>query len=105
MKISNKKIIKNAISVLKTIIDPELQVDVWSLAIIYSINIDINKNLLIVMTLTSPTCPYADYLLDTIQENLENQLPNINQVIIDLVWEPKWSPSMLSEELQLQLGY
>lgn len=91
------------IDTLRTIYDPELPINIWDLGLIYGIDIDKNYNLTIIYTLTSPNCPAIDLIPMQIIESLE-ALALFNEVDLELVWEPTWSPAILSEEIRLELG-
>lgn len=91
------------IQVLKTIHDPEIPVDIYELGLIYSIDIDDNNDVLIVMTLTAPNCPVADNLLLEVEEAVK-RTEGVNNVQIQLTFEPAWSPEKISDEAKLALG-
>ncbi|MBI4438648.1 metal-sulfur cluster assembly factor [Candidatus Woesearchaeota archaeon] len=90
---------EEVISALKTCYDPELQIDVWTLGLIYEINLPSDDKAEIKMTLTTPFCPYGPALL----EDIENAVKNACDVDVDieLVFDPPWQPS---EELRAMLG-
>lgn len=100
----SKEILKDRIiQVLKTIQDPEIPVDIYELGLIYKIDIDDNRDVLIEMTLTAPNCPVAENLpLDV--EQAVKQIDGVNNVQIQLTFEPAWSPENLSDEAKLTLG-
>ncbi len=91
------------IQVLKTIHDPEIPVDIYELGLIYSIDIDDNNDVLIVMTLTAPNCPVADNLPLEVEEAVK-RTEGVNNVQIQLTFEPAWSPEKISDEAKLALG-
>lgn len=91
------------IQVLKTIHDPEIPVDIYELGLIYSIDIDDNNDVLIVMTLTAPNCPVADNLPLEVEEAVK-RTEGVNKVQIQLTFEPAWSPEKISDEAKLALG-
>jgi metal-sulfur cluster biosynthetic enzyme len=90
------------IEILKTIIDPELNCNIWDLGLIYSAQIQEDK-VEIVMTFTSPTCPEAQNILDNIALKISEKIPNL-PLKVSITWDPKWSPSMMSEDLQFEMG-
>lgn len=90
------------IQVLKTIHDPEIPVDIYELGLIYSIDIDDNNDVLIVMTLTAPNCPVADNLPLEVEEAVK-RTEGVNNVQIQLTFEPAWSPEKISDEAKLAL--
>lgn len=92
------------VAMLKTVYDPEIPVNVYDLGLIYSIEVDNNKNVRIEMTLTAPNCPAADFILEDVRMKVES-VQEVNNVEIDLVFEPEWDREMMSEEAKLELGF
>lgn len=92
------------VDVLKTIYDPEIPVDLYELGLIYEIIVDDNKAVEIVMTLTTPNCPVADSLPQEVKEKVA-EIEGIRSVYINLVFDPPWEMSMMSEEAKLELGF
>ena len=90
------------INILKEIIDPELNCNIWDLGLIYSAQI-LEDKVEIVMTFTSPTCPEAQNILDNMTVEISKAIPNL-PLKIHITWDPKWSPSMMSEDLQFEMG-
>lgn len=88
---------------LKTVFDPEIPVDVYSLGLIYKIDIDEDANVSIDMTLTAPNCPMADFLFEDIRQKVES-IEGVKSVNVQLVYEPEWDQSMMTEEAKLELG-
>lgn len=88
---------------LKTVFDPEIPVDVYSLGLIYKIDIDDDANVSIDMTLTAPNCPMADFLFEDIRQKVES-IEGVKSVNVQLVYEPEWNQSMMTEEAKLELG-
>ena len=89
------------ISVLKTIYDPEIPIDIYNLGLIYGIEIRGNK-VKIRMTFTVPTCPMVNYLVQEVKEKV-SEIPGVEDVEVKLVWNPPWSPEMISEEYRKKL--
>ncbi len=89
--------------ILSDIYDPEIPVDIVNLGLIYGVNIE-NGNVNIKMTLTSPACPTAGQMVQEAQMLIE-ELPGVKEVKIDVVWDPPWDPSKMSEEAKKALGY
>lgn len=94
---------ESVISILKTIRDPEIPIDIYELGLIYNIEIDQKNNLQLTMTLTAPNCPVADNIIQEVYMKL-NDIESINEVDIHLTFDPPWNPSMASEIAQLELG-
>lgn len=95
---------EKVIEMLRTVYDPEIPVDVYSLGLIYKIDIDDDANLHIDMTLTAPNCPAADFIVEDMRIKLES-IDGINSVDINIVFEPEWDKDMMSEEAKLELGF
>lgn len=95
---------EKAVAMLKTVFDPEIPVDIYSLGLVYNIEIDDDANLKIDMTLTAPNCPAADFIIDDARIKLES-IEGIKSVDIRLVFEPVWDKDMMSDEAKLDLGF
>ena len=91
------------IEVLRTVYDPEIPVDVYSLGLIYKIDLADSGDLAIDMTLTAPNCPMADFILEDMRMKLE-AVEGVKSVSINIVFEPEWTQDMMSEEAKLELG-
>ncbi len=91
------------VTMLRTVYDPEIPVNVYDLGLIYDVDIDPENNVTIQMTFTSPACPMADFILMDMQMKLES-IPKVKRVNIDLTFDPPWDRSMMSEEAMLELG-
>jgi FeS assembly SUF system protein len=91
------------VQVIKTVYDPEIPVDIYSLGMIYEISVDDNANAKIVMTLTTPNCPVAESLPNEVREKVA-AIPGINSVDLELTFEPPWNQDMMSDEAKLELG-
>lgn len=87
---------------LKKVYDPEIQYDIWSLGLIYNIEIEGNK-VKILMTFTSPTCPYGPALLDDVRRHV-SVVDGVGEVIVDLTFNPVWGPDKMTEEARIALG-
>ncbi|MGM9787906.1 MAG: iron-sulfur cluster assembly protein [Candidatus Cryptobacteroides sp.] len=88
---------------LKQVYDPEIPVNIYDLGLIYELNIDKEHNVKIVMTFTAPNCPMADEVMEEVKRGVE-LTPGILSCQIDLVFEPAWDQSLLSDEARLALG-
>ncbi len=91
------------VSVLQTIYDPEIPVDIYELGLIYDVQVSENRDAIIVMTLTTPNCPVAESLPIEVQEKVKT-IEEINEVKVDLTFEPAWDQDMMSEVAKLELG-
>ncbi len=92
------------LSVLKTIYDPEIPVNIYDLGLIYSVDIDNEDNVTVEMTLTAPNCPVADSILAEVKDKV-NFIQGVKTATVNLVFDPPWDQSMMSEEAKLELGY
>lgn len=95
---------EKVVAMLRTVYDPEVPVDIYSLGLVYKIDIDDNANLLIDMTMTAPNCPMADFIVDDARYKLES-IEGLSSVTINIVFEPEWTKDMMSEEAKLELGF
>ena len=91
------------VKVIKTIHDPEIPVNIYDLGLIYAVDVDDEKNVEIKMTLTAPNCPMADDLLNEVHQKT-NAIKGVKSAKINLVFDPPWDRSMMSEEAMLDLG-
>jgi FeS assembly SUF system protein len=94
---------KSIVDALKTVYDPEIPVDIYELGLIYEIKIPDSKDVTIVMTLTSPSCPVAESLPQEVKEKVAG-VSGVSSAEIDLTWEPPWDKDMMSEEALVELG-
>ena len=88
---------------IKTVYDPEIPADIYELGLIYKIDIKDDRAVQIDMTLTSPNCPSAQEL-PIMVENAVSSVPGVGPVKVDVVWEPPWDPSRMSDEARLVLN-
>jgi FeS assembly SUF system protein len=89
---------------LKTVYDPEIPVNIYDMGLIYGVDIDSAGNVIIQMTLTSPGCPVAGYMPSEVERKVFD-IPGVVSCRVDLVWDPPWDPSRMSEAAKLQLGF
>ena len=89
---------------LKTVYDPEIPVDIYNLGLIYKIDIDDYANLTVDMTMTAPSCPMADFIVEDARLKLES-IEGLASVNINVVFEPEWDKDMMTEEAKLELGF
>ena len=91
------------IRALRQVYDPEIPVNIYDLGLIYELRVDEEHNVFIQMTLTAPNCPMADYVVDEVQKSVED-VPGVVSVKVELVFEPVWDKSRMSEEALVELG-
>lgn len=89
---------------LRTVFDPEIPVDIYSLGLVYKIDLADNGDLAIDMTLTAPNCPMADFIVEDVTQKM-NSIDGIKNVAVNIVYEPEWNRDMMSEEAKLELGF
>ena len=94
---------EETVKMLKTVFDPEIPVDIYSLGLVYKIDVDNEGNVQIDMTLTAPTCPMGDFLFEDIRQKVES-IEGVKSVNVQLVFEPEWDQSMMSDEAKMELG-
>ena len=97
------KIERDIIMALRQVYDPEIPVNVYDLGLIYEIRVNEEHEVYIQMTLTAPNCPMADYVVEQVHEAVKD-VPGVVDVRIDLVFEPVWDKSRMSEEALVELG-
>ncbi|MDO4194591.1 MAG: iron-sulfur cluster assembly protein [Prevotellaceae bacterium] len=92
------------VEVLKTVYDPEIPVDIYSLGLIYKIDLQDDGTLDVDMTLTAPGCPAADFIMEDVRLKLDT-LEGVKSSNVNLVFEPEWDKSMMTEEARIELGF
>ena len=92
------------VRMLKTVFDPEIPVNIYDLGLIYKIDLDTEGHLVIDMTLTAPNCPAVDFIVEDVRMKVES-VEGVKDVDVNIVFEPAWDKSMMSEEAQLELGF
>ena len=92
------------VDVLKTVYDPEIPVDIWNLGMIYKIDVKEDGSVDVDMTFTAPSCPAADFILEDVRTKIES-VEGVGSVSVNLVFEPAWDQSMMSEEARVELGF
>ena len=97
------RITEKTVELLKTVYDPEIPVDVYSLGLVYKIDVDDDAVVHIDMTLTAPNCPASDFIMEDIRLKIES-IDGVSCVDLQLVFEPEWNADMMSEEAKLELG-
>lgn len=98
------KIEEKIVEYLKTVVDPEIAVDIYSLGLVYKIDLQDDGVLNIDITLTAPNCPMGDFIVDDIHQKLSS-IPGVTAVNVNVVFEPEWTQDMMSEEAKLELGF
>lgn len=92
------------VDVLKTVYDPEIPVNIFDLGMIYKIDVQDDGSLELDMTFTSPSCPAADFILEDVRTKVEG-VEGVTSANVNLVFEPAWDQSMMSEEARVELGF
>ncbi len=92
------------VDVLHTVYDPEIPVNIYDLGMIYKIDVDEKGNLDMDMTFTAPSCPAADFILEDVRTKVES-VEGVKSASINLVFDPAWDQSMMSEEARVELGF
>ncbi len=91
------------IDAIRTVYDPEIPVNIFDLGLIYKIDVDDDNRVRVDMTLTAPGCPVADILPGEVEMRVR-EVEGVADATVELVWDPPWNPSLMSEEAQLELG-
>ena len=102
-EIPNEELRDAVIEVMKSIYDPEIPVDIYELGLIYDVAVSEDGDATITMTLTTPHCPVAESLPQEVELRALS-VPGIRDAVVNLVWEPPWDPSKMSDEARLELG-
>lgn len=102
-EVSPEELKEDVIEMLQTIYDPEIPVNIYELGLIYDITVSDQNNVDIKMTLTAPGCPVAQSFPGEIEGKV-GTVPSVNEVHVELVWDPPWTKDMMNEAAQLQLG-
>jgi len=100
----NDDLKESIIEALGTVYDPEIPVSIWELGLVYNIDIDNKKNVMITMTLTTPNCPEAETIPDRVAEAV-SKCKDVGDVKVEIVWEPAWTQDNMSEAAKLELGF
>ncbi|MEG0517328.1 MAG: SUF system Fe-S cluster assembly protein [Bacteroidales bacterium] len=94
---------RDVVRALRQVYDPEIPVNIYDLGLIYEIKIEDDHKVFVKMTLTAPNCPMADQLLEDVNDAVK-ETPGVTDAAIELVFEPAWDKSRMSEEAMLELG-
>ena len=92
------------VDVLKTVYDPEIPVNIYDLGMIYKIDVQDDSSVELDMTFTAPNCPAADFILEDVRTKVES-VDGVKGANVNLVFEPAWDQSMMSEEARVELGF
>ena len=95
--------IADIITALKNTVDPEIGINIVDLGLLYGLKVKENNDVDVKLTMTSPMCPVTSIILADVELRIEH-IQGVGKVNIDIVWEPAWSPEMISEEYRLQVG-
>ena len=92
------------VEVLKTIYDPEIPVDIYELGLIYDVFVNEDRDVKILMTLTSPNCPVAESLPMEVKEKVQS-IDKVHETLVEITFDPPWNQDMMSEVAKLELGF
>ena len=98
------KIEEKIVEYLRTVVDPEIAVDIYSLGLVYKSDLADDGALTIDMTLTAPNCPMADFIVEDVNQKMSS-IPGVTSVTVNIVFEPEWNKDMMSDEAKLELGF
>ena len=95
---------EDVISAIRECYDPEIPVNIYDLGLIYDVAVSQEARVDLVMTLTSPHCPVAEILPEQVKSRV-SQVEGVDEVELELTWDPPWNPDMMSEDAKLELGF
>ena len=98
------KLEERIVDVLKTVYDPEIPVNIYDLGLIYKVDVKDSGDVELDMTFTAPSCPAADFILEDVRQKVDS-LEGIKSATVNLVFEPTWDQSMMTEEARVELGF
>ena len=98
------KIEERIVDVLKTVYDPEIPVNIYDLGLIYRVEVNDEGIVDIDMTFTAPSCPAADFILEDVRQKVDT-IEGVKSANVNLVFEPEWNKSMMTEEARVELGF
>lgn len=98
-----KKIEDDVYTILTTVMDPEIEIDIINLGLVYDIKYDGENIVNVLMTLSTPSCPLSDAIVQNITESIKNKYPNFT-INVEITFEPRWNTDMISEEGKNILG-
>lgn len=94
---------EKVVEMLKTVYDPEIPIDIYALGLVYGIDVD-GSTVNITMTLTAPSCPAGDFMVEDIKQKVES-IDGVDNCNVEIVFEPEWNQDMMTEEAKLELGF
>lgn len=94
----------DVVDIIRTCYDPEIPVNIYELGLIYEIRINEDRDVHVMMTLTSPSCPVAETLPPDVEQKIAG-VPGVNSAKVEITFDPPWDQSMMSEEAKLELGF
>ena len=92
------------VDVLRTVYDPEIPVNIYDLGLIYKVDVKETGDVDVDMTLTAPSCPAADFILEDVRQKVDT-VDGVRNATVNLVFEPVWDQSMMTEEARVELGF
>jgi FeS assembly SUF system protein len=92
------------VAALKGVYDPEIPVNIYELGLIYDVKVSPENDIYVEMTLTTPGCPVAGQMPGMVQASIEGQVPEARDIQVEIVWDPPWTPDMMSEAAKLETG-
>ena len=98
------KIEERIVDVLKTVYDPEIPVNIYDRGLIYKVDVKDSGDVELDMTFTAPSCPAADFILEDVRQKVDS-LEGVKSATVNLVFEPTWDQSMMTEEARVELGF
>jgi len=98
------RIEERIVDVLKTVYDPEIPVNIYDLGLIYKVDLNDDGEVDIDMTFTAPSCPAADFILEDVRQKVDT-IEGVKNANVNLVFEPTWDKSMMTEEARMELGF
>ena len=98
------KIEERIVDVVRTVYDPEIPVNIYDLGLIYKVDVKDDGDVDLDMTFTAPSCPAAEFMLEDVRQKVEG-LEGIKSCNVNIVFEPVWDQSMMSEEARVELGF
>ncbi len=102
--IEQKLIEAQAVEGIRACYDPEIPVNIYDLGLVYDVTANDQGEVAVTMTLTSPSCPAAQVLPRDVEQRIKT-IPGVTNVVVKVVWDPPWNPSMMSEAAKLELGF